>query len=126
MTVVVAVEEPALLVSVQRVVGGVQVERDLSWRPVMGIEEQINEQRRDGIRIVADPVIARRLGTAQFQSVERALARQRRAISAACRELASQHRHHRVVAQMIVVDQTLIAERDADPRPANRLVRRAA
>ena len=43
-TVVIAVEEPAFLMSVQRVVGGVEVERDLRRRLDVGIEEEVDEQ----------------------------------------------------------------------------------
>ena len=41
---IVAVEEPPLLLSVQGVVGGIQVEDDL--RPLLGFEEQIDEHWR--------------------------------------------------------------------------------
>jgi hypothetical protein len=37
--IVVAVEEPAFLMAVQRVVGGVEVEHDLPWRPGVSLEE---------------------------------------------------------------------------------------
>src|SRR5260370_13866162 len=40
-------------------------------RPGMRIQEQIDEQRLDGRRIMADLVIARRHWPAQFQPVER-------------------------------------------------------
>ena len=45
--VVIAVEEPALLVAVQRIVGGIEVEDDLRRRLRVRIEEQIDEQRLD-------------------------------------------------------------------------------
>jgi hypothetical protein len=41
--IVISVEEPALLVSVQRVVGGVEVERDLGGRLFVRVEKQIDE-----------------------------------------------------------------------------------
>ena len=56
--VVVAVEEPPLLVAVQRVVGGVEVEHDLLRRPVVGVEEEVDEQRLDRRAVVADPAVA--------------------------------------------------------------------
>ena len=40
-TVVVAVEEPALLVAVQRIVGGVEVENDLLGRLAIRVQEDI-------------------------------------------------------------------------------------
>src|SRR6202043_1782004 len=67
-----------------------------------------------GDRIVTDLMIARRLQTAEFQPVERRLAGDRRAVLAARRELAGQHRHHRIVPQFVVVVEVLIAERDAE------------
>ena len=53
--------------------------------------------------VVADLVVARRLLTAQLQPVQRALARDRRAPFPARRQLARQHRHHRIVPQLVVV-----------------------
>ena len=57
-------------------------------------------------------MIAGRLGAAQFQPIERRFAGQRRTIRPRCRQLAAQHRHHRVVAQLVVVDQILVAQRN--------------
>src|SRR6201995_3267052 len=57
-TVVVAVEEAPFLVPIQRVVGGVEVERDLCRRLVVGIEEQINEQPFHGAGVGGDLVVA--------------------------------------------------------------------
>ena len=41
--VVIAVEEAALLVPVQRIVSGVDVEDDLLRRAAMGLKEQVNQ-----------------------------------------------------------------------------------
>ena len=59
--VVVAVEEPALLMAVQGIVGGVEVENDLPRRPAVRVEEQLDQQPLDRRRVVADPVVAGRL-----------------------------------------------------------------
>jgi hypothetical protein len=112
--VVVALQEPALLLSVQRIVGGIEIERDLAGRLGVGIQEQVHEQRLDRAGIDADPGIAAWLGTPVLQPVQRAFARQRRAIAAPGFKLAGQHRQHRVVAEFIVVNEVLVAERDAD------------
>jgi len=68
-------------------------------------------------RIPRDPVIARLLRAAQLQAVKCRLAGQRRTILAAppvCR----QHRDRRVVAQPVVIDQILIAQRQCkNPLP---------
>ena len=78
--VVIAVKEPAFLVAVQRVVGRVEVEHDLARRFLMGVEKQLDEQPLDRRSIVVDLVIARplRLARRMLQTVQRALARQRR------------------------------------------------
>ena len=69
--VVIAVEEPSFLMAGQRIVGSIEVERDLCRWLAMGVEEKINEQRLDGFRIVTDPVIPRGVRTAQLQPVQR-------------------------------------------------------
>jgi hypothetical protein len=107
------VEKPALLVAVQRVIGGVKVQRNLRRRGSVRIQEQIDKQIFDGQRIMADLVLTRRRGSAQLQPVQRALASQRCASRAAGSQLAGQYRHHRVVPQMIMVDQVLVAEGNA-------------
>src|SRR5439155_18550845 len=58
--VVVAVEEPAFLVAMQRIVRRIEIENDLRrWAP-MRLKEHVNEQRLDRRRIVAHLVIPRR------------------------------------------------------------------
>jgi hypothetical protein len=59
--VVIAVEKTLLLMPVQWVVGGVEVESDLRWRRRMGVAEQLDKQRFDRCRVIADLVIAGRL-----------------------------------------------------------------
>ena len=56
--VVIAVEEPPLLMAVQRIVGGVEVEHDLLRRALVGVEEQVDEQRLDRRAVVGDPAVA--------------------------------------------------------------------
>jgi hypothetical protein len=55
--VIIAVEEAALLMPVQRVVGGVEVQGDLRRRRRMGVEKQVDKQSLDRRRVVADLVI---------------------------------------------------------------------
>ena len=59
--VVIAVEEAAFLMTVQRIVGGIQIENDLLGGAMMRVQEHIDKQLLDRRRIVADLVIARRL-----------------------------------------------------------------
>ena len=47
--VVIAVEEAAFLMAVQRVIGGVEIEDDLFGRAAMGLQKQIDQQRLDGV-----------------------------------------------------------------------------
>src|ERR1700728_2172228 len=82
-TVVVAVEEPALLVAVQRVVGGVEVENDLSGRLCVRLEEEVDEQGLDRRGFMRDLAVLRRRVAREFQPVQRRFARCRRAVAAA-------------------------------------------
>jgi hypothetical protein len=79
--VVVAVEEAAFLMPVQRVVGGIEIKRDLPGCLLVRVEKEVDEQRLDRVRVGSEFGVARGLGAAQFQPVQRALARQRRAIT---------------------------------------------
>ena len=81
----------------------------------MRVEEQVHEQRLDRRTVVADPVIA--AGIAQgcvLQPVQRALASQWRAVAATRLQLASKHGQHRIMPQLVVVVQILVAKRDAE------------
>ena len=61
-----------------------------------------------------DLVVAARRQRRVLEPVQRALAGERGAVFALGLELAGERRQHRVVAQLIVVDQVLVAERDAE------------
>jgi len=112
--VVVTVEEPPLLLTVQRIVGRIKVKNDLPRCAIVRLHKQVDQKTFDGHRIVADLVVARGLQLAQLQPVQRRLAGNRRAILAPRRELTRQHRHHRVVPQFVVVVEILVAERDSE------------
>ena len=119
---VVAVKEPPLLLTVQRVVGGVEVEDDLLRWPLVRLQEQVDEQVGQRRRVMADLVIAViRPQRGVFQAVQRALAGERRAVRALGLELLGEQREHRIVAQLVVVVHVLVTERDADdPLPDQR------
>lgn len=55
--IVTAVEEAPLVMPVQRIVGGVEIEDDLLRRPLVGLQEQRHGQRLDRRPIVGEPVI---------------------------------------------------------------------
>ncbi len=112
--VVVTVEEPPLLLAVQRIIGRIEVENDLPRCALMRLHKQVDQKILDGHRIVADLVVARRLQLAQLQPVQRRLAGNRRAILTPRYELARQYRHHRIVPQFVVVVEILVAERDPE------------
>ena len=54
---VIAVEEAAFLMAVQRIVGGVEIKDDLPGRPGLRVDEQIDKGGFDRQRVVADLVI---------------------------------------------------------------------
>ena len=115
--VVVAVKEPAFLLAVQRIVGGVEVEHDLARRLGVRVEKQLDEQpsrspprRGRSCDSAAALPAARRM----LQAVQRALARQRRRRLAVALELAEQHAQNRIAAKFIVVVEVLIAQRQAE------------
>ena len=113
--VVVAVEETAFLVTVQGIIGGVEIEDDAAQGLGVRIEEQVDEQRLDRLVVVADPVVAADAASQRLlKPVERRLSGNRRAALAARLELARQHGHHGIMAQMIVVVEVLVAERKAE------------
>ena len=74
--------------AMQRIVGGIQIEGDLRWRFPMRVQEQIDEHRLDGIGVRTEASVTRGLRVAEFQPVQRALARQRRAVRPQGGELA--------------------------------------
>ena len=111
--VIITVEEPSFLVPVHRVIGRIEIEDDLVRRLPVRFHKQVDQKPLDGDRILANLVVARRLQPAQFHPVERRFPGHRRTIFALGFQLACQHRHHRIVAQFVVVVEVLVAKRDA-------------
>ena len=120
--VVVAVEEAALLAppagsrgqAVQWVVRGVEVEHQPLRRVLVGVEKQVHEQRFDHPRVVADAAIAMRARRRVLQTVQRRLARQRRAIPPTRLQPAQNRTQNRVAAQLVMVHNVLVAQRDPE------------
>lgn len=102
--VVIAVEEAPLLMPVQRVVGGAEIEDDLRRRLLVRVQEQRHGQRVDRRRLMGDLVIARRLVSAQLQPVQRRLAGHRRTVVAPGCKLARHHRHQHILPQLAEAD----------------------
>ena len=106
-------EEAALLVAMQRIIGGVEVKDDLFGPRPVRLEEQLDEQAFDRGRIMPDLVVA--VVGPQWrvlEPVQGALAGERRAVFAPRLELADQSRQHWVMAQLVVVDEILVPQRD--------------
>ena len=61
-------KEPPLLMPVQWIVGGVEIEDDLLWRVLMRLEKQIDKQGLDLGPVPGDAVIARQLRSAPLQA----------------------------------------------------------
>jgi hypothetical protein len=112
--IVIAVVEPPLLLAVQRIVRRIEVENDLLGCALMRLQEHVDKEILDRHRIVTDLVVARRRKLAQLQPVQRRLAGDWRAVFASRRKLARQHRHHRIMAQFVVVIDILVAECDPE------------
>jgi len=117
---VVAVKEAALLLAVQRVVRGVQIQHDPLGRPSVCLEKELHEQRFD-LCLVGDDLLiaclAVRIRQRQLQPVERALAGQRlaaifRRAAILPRQIpfADQGRQERVVTQLVMIVQILVAQ----------------
>jgi hypothetical protein len=78
------------------------------------LKKELDEQPLDGRAVVADLVITRRCQRRMLEPVQSALAGERCATFALSLELAGQRRQHRVVAQLVMVDDILISERNAE------------
>jgi hypothetical protein len=78
----VAVEEPSFLLPVPRVIGGIEIKRDLCRGLGMSIQEQIDEQGLNGRTIGGNAGIAGWLVAAELEPVQGAFASQRRTVLA--------------------------------------------
>ena len=107
-------EESALLLSVYRIVGSIEIENYLFRRTAVCVKEQLHKQPFNGSSIVADFMIPGWLGLAQLKPVQGALSRKRRAVRPACRQFPRQHCQHWIMPKLIMLAQVLIAESHAD------------
>ena len=74
-TVVVAVEVPALLLAVHGIVGSIEINDDARWRPVVGVEEEIDNQPLDCLRVMVELVVPVTADLARMlEPIERRLA----------------------------------------------------
>ncbi len=79
----------------------------------MSLQEQAHEQFLDGVRVVADLVIARRLADRpMLQPVQRRLAGERSAVRPLRCQALRQQGQHRIVTQRVVIIHVLISQSD--------------
>src|ERR1700704_3562489 len=105
--IIVAVEVAALLLAIERIIGGVEVDLDADRRLAMGVEKDIDKQPLDRRAVVVElvvPVLADLVG--MLQPVQRRLPRK------PATGLVEHGRERRIVAQLIVIDQVLVAKRE--------------
>ena len=118
--IIIAMEEAAFLPAVQRDVGVVEVEHDLARRTVMRLQEKLDQQFINPRPVAIDLVILRSVAPRRvLQTIERALARQSLAVRPQHRmQLPGQHTEGRVLAQLVVIVEVLVAQHQAkDPLP---------
>ena len=114
--VVVAVEVPTFLLAVNGIIGGIEVEHDAGRRLGVGIEKEIDEQPLDRTAIVVELVVTILADLASvLHPIERRLASERAA------RLVEHGGECRIVPQRVVVDQVLMAERDAEDALAQQV-----
>ena len=112
---IVAVEKAPLLMAVHGVVGGVQVEDDTAGRAIVRLDKQIDEKIGQSRGVMGDLVIARIAGGRRLlQPVQRGLARQNRTVGALGLEPLRQKPQDRIMAQLVVVVDVLVAQGQAD------------
>ena len=113
-------EEPPLLLAVDRIVSGVEVQDDPLRRLPMGLHEQIEEHPVDGLLVHCDLLVAivrSGLAASQLEAVQGALAGQRLAAIGTAQALrtgriglADQGRQKRIAPQIVVVVEILVAQ----------------
>ncbi len=109
--------EATFLVAVNGIVRRVEIQDNPSRRRRMGIEIELDEQPLDRLCVMTNPqVAARRTRRRVLQTIERALAGKHRAILALRLQLVRQQGQDRIVAQLVVVVEILVSERNlTDP-----------
>ena len=118
-----AMIEAALLHAMQRDVGVGEVKHDLARRAVVCPEDDIDQQRIDPRSVALDLVVLRAIAFRRvLKTVERALARHRTVRPQYRGQLPGQCDKRRVLAQLVVVVEILMAQCQAeDPLTHQRL-----
>src|SRR5215204_6356673 len=118
--IVVAVKEPTFLLPMQRQVGGVYVDNDLLRSLFVRLDKYTDQQLVYRSLPERDFLVPIRLPIAEFQPVQRALARQWFVQFFA----SSQHSKQRILSQLLVIVQVFIAERQSVDALGNHLQNR--
>jgi hypothetical protein len=115
---VVVVEEATLLLAVERIVRGIEIQHDPQRRPGVGVQEVIHKPLLDRGPVVDELVVARGRGGRALQTVERSAPGQRMTAIAGLTalgpqqiRLAGRQRQQGIVAQPIVIVEVLVAQR---------------
>ena len=106
----------ALLLAVERIVGGVEVDLDADRRFAMGVEKDVDKQPLDRRAVMIElvvPVLADLVG--MLQPV------QRRLPGETATGLVEHGSERRIVAQLIVIDQILVAESEPEDALAQEI-----
>lgn len=116
---IVAVEEASFLFAVQRRVGRVEIENHLLGRFLMRFDKRLEQQLVDALELAADLRVAVGAVGCALEPIQGGLAGQRLAavpltlaIFSLQVTLAGQQRQHGVVAQLVVVVEIFVAQRD--------------
>jgi hypothetical protein len=96
------------------IIGRIEIENNLPRRPLVRFQEQPDEQILGRRRIMRNLVITRRFRSAQLEPIQRRFSGYRLTILPPRRELARQYRHDRVFAQLVMVVEILVTERDSE------------
>jgi hypothetical protein len=120
----VPMKEPPLLVTVQRIVGGIHIQHDPLGSPAGTVQESIHQQRVHRLLPVVDPLVLLILqpsGPKGFQAVHCALAGQGStavpampSVVSGSIKLAAHRGQQRIMAQFIMVVGVFIAQADPE------------
>ena len=102
------------LVPCTRIIRGIEIEDDLLGRSFVCLRNRSTSSRLMAIRIVADLVIAARLQQLSSSRLSVHLPASGCTVLSPRRKLARQRRQHRIMAQLVVIVEILIAKRNPE------------
>jgi hypothetical protein len=102
-------EEPLFLVTVQRQIGGIEIEDDLPGWLGEGFKEQVEQKAIDGVRIAVDLFVASGFGGASLEAIQGALAGQ----GLVGVPFAGEQAEQGIVAPLVMIVEIFVAEGEA-------------